>query len=156
MLLEASRACDDKPAAHVDSVDLLVVDVESSLGELLLPGIKALQVAFIVTHKAASQHNPLIHSFTHAFTTCLASRSGTHNPSHSSGNICFDSQRSNAFATQSACMVINLGISCRHSVSLVYHAADALAYSLPPCASLTCCASLIFCTAKGQKKGSGP
>ena len=79
MLLEASRACDDKPAAHVDSVDLLVVDVESSLGELLLPGIKALQVAFIITHKAASQHNPLIHSFTHAFTTCLASKSGTHN-----------------------------------------------------------------------------
>lgn len=42
-------------AAHIDSVDLLVVDVESSLGQLLLPGIKALQVAFIVTHKPAPQ-----------------------------------------------------------------------------------------------------
>ena len=40
-------------AAHIDSVDLLVMDVESSLGELLLPGVKALQVAFIVTHKPA-------------------------------------------------------------------------------------------------------
>ena len=96
-----------KQAAHVDSIDLLVVDVESSLGELLLPGIKALQVAFIVAHKAALQHTPLvhsfihsfvrlfvrsfihsfihslihpsIHSFIHAFTMCLALRSGTYN-----------------------------------------------------------------------------
>ena len=57
-----------KQAAHVDSIDLLVVDVESSLGELLLPGIKALQVAFIVAHKPALQHSPLIiHSFIHSF-----------------------------------------------------------------------------------------
>ena len=75
---KASKECGDKQAAHVDSVDLLVVDVESSLGELLLPGIKALQVAFIVTHKAALQHNPLIHSFMHTFTMCLAPRSGTY------------------------------------------------------------------------------
>jgi len=64
---KGSKACSNKQAAHVDSVDLLVVDVESSLGELLLPGIKALQVAFIVAHKPALQHSALIHSLTHSF-----------------------------------------------------------------------------------------
>ena len=80
---EASKACGDKQAAHIDSVDLLVVDVESSLGELLLPGIKALQVAFIVAHKTALQHSPLIiHSFIHPFihSQCaLPPRSITYN-----------------------------------------------------------------------------
>jgi len=68
---KASKASGNKQAAHVDSVDLLVVDVESSLGELLLPGIKALQVAFIVAHKPALQHSALIHSLTHLFTRSL-------------------------------------------------------------------------------------
>ena len=75
---QASKVCGDEQAAHVDSVDLLIMDVESSLGELLLPGIKTLQVAFIVTHEAALQHSPLIHSFMHTFTMCLAPRSGAY------------------------------------------------------------------------------
>lgn len=39
----------------MDCVDLLVMDVEGNLGQLLLPGIEALQIAFIVSHKPVLQ-----------------------------------------------------------------------------------------------------
>lgn len=40
----------------MDSVDLPVMDVECNLGDLLLPGIKALQIPFVVPHIPALTH----------------------------------------------------------------------------------------------------
>ena len=38
----------------MDSVDLPVMDIEGSLGDFLLPGIKALQIPLIVCNKPAA------------------------------------------------------------------------------------------------------
>ena len=46
----------------MDSVDLPVMDVECNLGDLLLPGIKALQIPFVVPHIPA-----LTHTLTHSY-----------------------------------------------------------------------------------------
>ena len=41
--------------AYIYSVDLPVMDVESSLSQLLLPGVKALQVTNVVPHPTAAE-----------------------------------------------------------------------------------------------------
>ena len=41
----------------MDGVDLLVMDVEGRLAGLLLAGVKAEQVAFVVSHQPAKQWN---------------------------------------------------------------------------------------------------
>ena len=40
----------------MDRVDLPVVDIEGSLGDLLLPGIKSLQIPLVVPNKPAATH----------------------------------------------------------------------------------------------------
>ena len=40
----------------MDSVDPPVMDIQGSLGDLLLPGIKALQIALVVPNKPAATH----------------------------------------------------------------------------------------------------
>ena len=55
----------------MDSVDLFVMDIEGSQSDLLLPGIKALQVPLIVPNKPAAAHTQALRHYSCFNKPCL-------------------------------------------------------------------------------------
>lgn len=47
--------------AHMDRVDLPVMNIEGSLGDPLLPGIKSLKIPLVVPHKPAATQTQALH-----------------------------------------------------------------------------------------------